>query len=117
VVVGAKAPEHEVDRPHPDIDMKEIMVAMAEVMRRAEMYERHQVTLESLSTREKMSLLLERVNAEQFVTFVSLFVVEEGRLGVVVTFLALMELLKERMVDIVQSENFGPIHISAREAA
>lgn len=117
VVVGAKPPVHEVERPHPDIDMKEIMLAMAEVMRRAEMYERHQIVLEPLSTREKMSLLLEKVNAEQFVTFVSLFVVEEGRLGVVVTFLALMELLKERMVDIVQSESFGPIHISAREAA
>lgn len=117
VVAVAQAPVYDVDRPHPDVDMKEIMLAMAEVLRRAEMYEHHQVVLEPLSTRERMSQLLERVSQEQFVPFISMFLVEEGRLGVVVTFLAVMELLKEKMIDIVQSENFGPIHIKAREAA
>lgn len=116
VVVGAEAPEYEIDRPQPNVEMKELMLAMAEVLRRAEMYEHHHVVLEPLSTREKMTLLLERVNDQQFVSFASVFVVEEGRLGVVVTFLAMMELLKEKLIDIVQSEAFGPIHISAKAA-
>lgn len=117
VVVSAEAPVYEIDRPHPDVDMKEVMLAMADVLRRAEMYEHHHVVLEPLSTRERMSQLLERVSRDKFVPFISMFLVEEGRLGVVVTFLAMMELLKERMIDIVQSESFGPIHIKAREAA
>ena len=117
VVVSAEAPVYEVDRPHPDVDMKEVMLAMADVLKRAEMYEHHHVVLEPLSTRERMSQLLERVSRDKFVPFISMFLVEEGRLGVVVTFLAVMELLKERMIDIVQSESFGPIHIKAREAA
>lgn len=116
VVVSAEAPKFDVERPQPNVDMKELMVAMAEVLRRAEMYEHHHVVLEPLSTREKMTLLLERVTDQQFVSFASVFVVEEGRLGVVVTFLAMMELLKEKLIDIVQSEAFGPIHISAKAA-
>ena len=58
--------------------------------------------------------VLERLAGQQFVPFVSLFRVSEGRLGVVVTFLALMELIKEALVEIVQTENFGPIHVMAR---
>ena len=58
--------------------------------------------------------VLERLAGRQFVPFVSLFSVSEGRLGVVVTFLALMELIKESLVEIVQTENFGPIHVKAR---
>ncbi|MEM8500890.1 MAG: ScpA family protein [Pseudomonadota bacterium] len=116
VVVGAEAPEYEVERPQPNVEMKELMLAMAEVLRRAEMYEHHHVVLEPLSTREKMTLLLERVGDQQFVSFSDVFVIEEGRLGVVVTFLAMMELLKEKLIDIVQSEAFGPIHISAKVA-
>jgi segregation and condensation protein A len=61
-----------------------------------------------------MSEVLERLAGQQFVPFVSLFRVSEGRLGVVVTFLALMELIKEALVEIVQTENFGPIHVKAR---
>ncbi len=116
VVVSAEAPEYEIERPQPSVEMKELMVAMAEVLRRAEMYEHHHVVLEPLSTREKMTMLLERVGDQQFVSFASVFVIEEGRLGVVVTFLAMMELLKEKLIDIVQSEAFGPIHISAKAA-
>ena len=78
------------------------------------MFESHQIEFEKLSTRERMSLVLDSLHGEQFVPFASLFKVEEGRLGVVVTFLAIMELIKESLIDIVQSESFGPIHIKAR---
>ena len=116
-VVNAKPPEFKVDRPQPEVSMKEIMLAMAEVLRRADRYTHHQVTSEALSTREKMSQLLERINSDNFVPFIAMFSVEEGRLGVIVTFLAMMELIKESLVDIVQSESFGPIHLKARVAA
>jgi segregation and condensation protein A len=84
------------------------------VFRRAEMFESHQVEREKLSTRERMSQVLDRLQGKHFVPFVSLFMVEEGRLGVVVTFLAVMELVKESLVEIVQTETFGPIHVKAK---
>ena len=78
------------------------------------MFAHHHVQREALSTRERMSEVLERLVGHQFVPFVSLFSVTEGRLGVIVTFLAVMELIKESLVEIVQSESFGPIHVKAR---
>ena len=94
--------------------MRELLVALGEVLKRADMYESHQIQRESLSTRERMSDVLEVLRASNFVPFVSLFKAEEGRLGVVVTFLAMMELIKESLVEIVQTESFGPIHVKAR---
>jgi segregation and condensation protein A len=61
-----------------------------------------------------MADVLETLRSTSFVPFVSLFKAEEGRLGVVVTFLAIMELIKESLVEIVQTESFGPIHVKAR---
>jgi segregation and condensation protein A len=112
--VSARPPEMDRSRPDPDVGMRELLVALGEVMRRADMYEHHQIQREALSTRERMSEVLDTLRGSQFVPFVSLFNVEEGRLGVVVTFLAIMELIKEALVEIVQTENFGPIHVKAR---
>ena len=111
---SADAPGREQERQYPDVDMREILTALADVLRRAEMFESHHVEREKLSTRERMSQVLERLRGKQFIPFVSLFKVAEGRLGVVVTFLAVMELIKESLVEIVQNESFGPIHIKAR---
>ena len=111
---SADAPGREQQRQYPDVDMREILTALADVLRRAEMFESHHIEREKLSTRERMSQVLERLRGEQFIPFVSLFKVAEGRLGVVVTFLAVMELIKESLVEIVQNESFGPIHIKAR---
>jgi len=113
-VASAEPPEINRARPDPDVEMRELLLALSEVMRRADMFASHHVTREVLSTRERMSEVLERLTGEQFVPFVSLFSVTEGRLGVVVTFLALMELIKEALVEIVQTESFGPIHVKAR---
>ncbi len=107
-------PDIKRDRPLPDVDMKELLLALGEVLKRADMYESHHIQRESLSTRERMSDVLETLKSENFVPFVSLFRAEEGRLGVVVTFLAIMELIKESLVEIVQTEGFGPIHVKAR---
>ena len=101
-------------KPEPEVDMRELLMSLSEVLRRADMFESHHVKREALSTRERMSQVLELLAGEQFVPFVSLFSASEGRLGVVVTFLAIMELLKESLVEIVQTENFGPIHIKGK---
>ena len=113
-VASVAPPDLKQDRPLPDVAMKELLLALGDVLRRADMYESHHIQRESLSTRERMSDVLDALKAKNFVPFVSLFRVEEGRLGVVVTFLALMELIKESLVEIVQTENFGPIHVKAR---
>lgn len=94
--------------------MQELLLSLSEVLRRAEMFESHQVTREALSTRERMAEVLDRLKAGQFVPFVSLFNASEGKLGVVVTFMAVLELVKEQLVDLVQSEAFAPIHVKAR---
>lgn len=111
---SAEAPDRNLTRPDPDVELKEILLALSEVLRRADMFESHHVEREKLSTRERMAQVLDRLAHNQFMPFVALFRVEEGRLGVVVTFLAVMELIKESLVEIVQSEPFGPIHVKAR---
>lgn len=110
----AQTPPMERNAPEPDVDLKEILVSLAMVLRRADMFERHHVQRETLSTREKMSEILVRLSSHHFVPLVSLLMREEGRLGVVVTVLAVMELLKDSLIEIVQTEAFGPIHLKAR---
>ncbi len=106
--------EKSQQRPDPDVSLQELLLALNEVMQRAQMYESHQVSRERLSTRERMTQVLARLSAEQFTSFYSLFTPEEGRAGVVVTFLAIMELIKEQLVELVQAETLGPIHVKAR---
>ncbi len=113
-LTSAAPPEIERVRPEPEVGLQEILVAFSEVMARANMFESHHIQREALSTRERMSQVLERLSGESFMPFVSLFKAEEGRMGVVVTFLAIMELIKESLVEIVQTEAFGPIHVKAR---
>lgn len=111
----AQAPDRNLTRPDPEVDLKEILLALSEVLRRADMFESHQVEMEKMSTRERMTQVLEHLSEEKtFVPFVSLFRVSEGRLGVIVTFMAVMELIKESLIDIVQNESFGPIHVKAK---
>ncbi|WP_049722584.1 segregation and condensation protein A [Gilvimarinus polysaccharolyticus] len=113
-VANAEPPDRKLTRPDPEVELQELLLALSEVLRRADMFESHHVEKERLSTRERMTQVMERLAGQKFMPFVSLFTVEEGRLGVVVTFLAIMELIKESLVEIVQSESFGPIHVKAR---
>ena len=90
-------------------------IALSEVLNRADLYKRHSVMAEPLSVRERMSTILERITgASGFLEFGELFELQEGRKGVVVTFLALLELLREGVVYISQSEPYSPIYVSAR---
>ncbi len=111
---SSEPPLTEAVAAEPDVELKEILLALGEVMRRADNFTSHHIEREPLSTRERMSMVLGVLKDKQFVPFVSLFRAEEGKLGVVVTFLAIMELIKESLVEVVQTEAFGPIHIKAR---
>ncbi|BCD98779.1 segregation and condensation protein A [Marinagarivorans cellulosilyticus] len=113
-VARAMAPDRTQTRADPDVDMKEILFALGEVLRRADMFESHQVEREKLSTRERMTQVLDQLSGKQFMPFIQLFHCEEGRLGVVVTFLAILELVKESLIELVQTEAFGSIHVKAR---
>ncbi|MFP6816076.1 MAG: ScpA family protein [Pseudomonadales bacterium] len=110
----AQRPEMVRQHADPEVDLKEVLVSLARVLQRAEMFQRHSVPLEALSVRERMTDILARVNeADDFVPFVDLFTVEEGRRGVVVSFLALMELIRESMLDFVQNGPYAPIYVRA----
>jgi segregation and condensation protein A len=96
------------------VALDELLMSMADVLRRGDLFESHQVSREALSTRERMSDVLERLKGAGFVPFAELFTAEEGRLGVVVTFMAVLELVKEQLVELVQNEPFAVIHVRAR---
>lgn len=110
------APEMETEKPLPDVQLQDLLIELSRVLRRAENFGSHHVALEPLSTRERMSNILDRISlaGDQFVAFSSLFQIEEGRSGVIVTFIAVLELIKESLLEIVQSEPFAPIHVKSR---
>jgi segregation and condensation protein A len=112
--VDIETPELHVNKPLPSVDMRELLMSLKDVLVRAEMFTHHHIQKETLSIREKMTNVLAILSAEGFTDFVSLFNPDEGRMGIVVTFLAVMELSKESLVELVQSEAFAPIHVRAR---
>ena len=111
--VSAPAPHVEVKRLAPRVSLDDLLHALKDVFARAEMYAHHHVQLEPLSVRERMADILSRVQGDGFTDFTELFTPEEGRRGVVVTLLALLELLKESLVELVQAKTYGPIHVRA----
>jgi len=115
----ADAPVTEKKKPLPEIQLQDLLVELSRVLKRAENYTSHHIALEPLSTRERMSNILNAVSTagDQFVAFPSLFRVEEGRSGVIVTFIALLELIKESLLEIVQTEPFSPIHVKSKTAS
>ena len=101
----------------PEVELKDLIAAFQDVMKRASMYAHHHVQMESLSVRERMSSILSKVNSTHFTSFMDLFTVEEGRMGVVVSFLAILELVKESLIDLTQAEPYAPIHVKAAARA
>ncbi len=110
----AALPVIEKVQPDPVVDLSELLLVLSNVLRRADMFGHHHIQLETLSTREKMSNILASLSSNDFVSLTSLLSREEGRLGVVVTFLAIMELMKDALIEIVQTDSFGPIHLKSR---
>jgi len=112
-----QAPELDRDIPLPDISLQELLLAFKEVALRSHANEHLHIDREVLSVRERMAHILGVLQIGDFCEFSTCFVPEEGRLGVVVTFLAILELCKEASIDIVQSAPFAPIYLKARTAA
>lgn len=95
----------------PDVTMQELVLSFQSAMKKAKAFEHHHIEREALSTRERMSMILEKVSADAFTSFDALFEPEEGRAGVVVTFLAILELVKEKLIELVQGEPYANIHV------
>lgn len=106
--------EQNLAKPLPTIDLKDLILALAEVLKRAELSASHQIEREPLSIRERMTRILVALQDKEFITFTSMFTYDEGRLGVVVTFLAMLELLKDHLIEFVQTTAFSPIHIKVK---
>jgi segregation and condensation protein A len=111
--VRIEAPHVRIVRPPPEVNVQDLVFALREVLQRAAMYSHHHIRLEPLSVRERMSNVLATLRNDRFTEFTRLFDVEEGRLGVVVTLLAILELIRESLVELVQTQPFGPIHLKA----
>ena len=106
---------------HPEVELDELLSALSDILKRAELVQAHQISREVLSTRERMLKIMEQLNHDdahqRYTPFEALFALEEGRAGVVVTFMAILELAKEAMIEIVQNAPLSPIHVRARRAA
>jgi segregation and condensation protein A len=103
---------HVVQIP-PEVDLGDMLDALRDVLGRAELFSHHQIQMEPLSVRERMTAIIDRLRKNPYMEFQYFFTPEEGRMGVVVTFLALMELTRERIVDIIQNEPMGRIYVKA----
>jgi segregation and condensation protein A len=115
-IASADAPVKTVVTILPDVTMKELLLAFHDVLKRAEMFSNLHMQREPLSVRQRMSEILSRIKSSGFTGFSDLFDPEEGRMGVAVTFIAVLELLRESMIEVVQAEQYAPLHIRAASA-
>jgi segregation and condensation protein A len=111
--VIVQTPDWELPTALPQATLKELVHALQTVLSRADQFSHHHVMKEVLTVRQTMTQILVQVNAQQFTEFSQLFKPENGRLGVIVTFLAILELLKEAMLELAQAESFAPIYVRA----
>ncbi|MGD9583265.1 MAG: ScpA family protein [Lysobacterales bacterium] len=111
---SADAGERKIIRIPPPVEMTELLLALRDVLKRADLLAHHAIQREALSVRERMTLVLERLSDGEFHAFESLFEVNEGRLGVVVSFLAILELAKEHLLEILQEQELAPIYLKSK---
>ncbi len=107
----AELAHRQVVRMLPDVALQEMLVAFKDVVQRATMFANLHVSRETLSVRQRMSDVLALLEGVGLVEFVRLFRPEEGRMGVTVTFAAILELMREQLVEIVQAEPYQPLHV------
>jgi segregation and condensation protein A len=112
-LASAFVPDRAVVRLPPPVELRELLLALKDVLRRADLSGHHAIQREALSVRQRMGDVLGRLGDGEFHSFESLFNAEEGRRGIVVTFLAMLELAKETLIEIVQNEVPGPIYLKA----
>ncbi|HEY2344564.1 MAG TPA: ScpA family protein [Xanthomonadaceae bacterium] len=112
-IATAQMPEYKAPALPPPVDLRELLLALRDVLKRSELFGRHAVRREALSVRERMGAVLRTLGDGKFHDFTSLFTPEEGRLGVVVTFLSILELAKEMLLEIVQEKYDAPIYVKS----
>lgn len=112
-VAVAEFPARRIGQKPPEVSLDAVLHAFAEVVRRADMFSHHTIAREALSVRERMALILERAGPDRFTDFKELFDVKEGRAGVIVTLLAVLQLLKDALLELAQNEANGPIYVKA----
>lgn len=112
-LASVEAPERQVVTKLPDVTLKELLLAFHDVLKRAEMFSNLHLQREPLSVRQRMSEILSRIKAGSFTGFADLFDPGEGRMGVAVTFIAILELLRESVIEVVQSDEYAPLHVRA----
>jgi segregation and condensation protein A len=95
----------------PDVHLVDLQEAWADIMKRAKLVQHHKITREELSVREHMSIVLRHLQGRRFVEFEKLFDASKGIPVLVVTFIALLELAKETLIEITQAEAFAPIYV------
>ena len=114
--VSADTSAIKVDKVYPEVDLKEVLLAFQDVLRRADRLTSHQIRREPLSVRERMSGILGRLRVQSLIPFPELFEHKEGRPGAVVSLLAILELCKERLIEILQEEPLGPLQVRTATA-
>jgi segregation and condensation protein A len=110
-VASADLAERKVVRIPPQVTLQEMLVAFQDVLSRSDMFAHHHVQREPLSVRQRMTDVLASLSNNAFVDFVRLFAADEGRRGVTVTFVAILELLREGLIELVQAEAYAPLHV------
>ena len=110
-VASALAPSMPTAMTQPFVPMQDLLDAFVGVMTRARLFSDHKVERQLLSIRERMLKILDAIQSSAFISFTSLFTIEEGRMGVVVTFIAILELIRQSAIEIVQNEPYAPIYI------
>jgi segregation and condensation protein A len=110
-IASAELVDRKVVRIAPQVTLQEMLLAFQDVLSRNDMFAHHHVQREPLSVRQRMTDVLAALTATAFVDFVRLFGPAEGRRGVTVTFVAILELLREGLIEIAQSEPYAPLHV------
>ena len=108
---GQVAIEQALAPRFPDVDLADLQEAWRDILRRAKLVQHHHISREELSVREHMGIVLRRLQGQRFVEFEELFDPDKGSQVLVVTFIALLELAKENLIDITQAESFAPIYV------
>ena len=110
-LASAELVDRKVVRLPPQVTLQEMLLAFQEVLSRSDMFAHHHVQREPLSVRQRMTEVLSSLTAGAFVDFVRLFRADEGRRGVTVTFIAILELIREGLIEIAQAEIYAPLHV------
>ena len=114
--VSAELKERRTARALPQVTLQEMLIAFKDVVVRAQMFAHHHIQREQLSVGERMSDILAVLADSSFVPFMQLFRPQEGRMGVTITFVAILELMREGLIDIVQAQAYAPLHVRAASA-